>query len=146
MRYLRPLVSFRNESLKNIAKLYKNNLLKSPLDFYQLHYKKEQLLKLEGFQEKTVNNILNSIENSKKKPFANLLSALGIPLLSSVKTKKLTIFYPNLTNFLAAIENNEWDKIREILGEETQKEMRNYFQKSENKKLVEKLKEIWKNT
>ena len=51
--------------------------------------------------------MLTSIENSKKKPFANLLTALGIPLLSSVKARKLTEFYPNLPSFITAIENNE---------------------------------------
>ena len=81
--------------------------MNQPTDFYQLHQKEKQLLKLEGFKKKTVNNILNSIENSKKKPFANLLTALGIPLLSSVKAKKIATFYPNLTSFLAATKNEE---------------------------------------
>jgi NAD-dependent DNA ligase len=63
------------------------------------------LLKLEGFKEKTVSNILTSIEESKKKSFSNLLTALGIPLLSSVKAQKLTKFYPDLTSFIIAIKN-----------------------------------------
>jgi DNA ligase (NAD+) len=78
-----------------------------PIDFYQLEQKKEELLKLEGFQKKSIDNILSSIENSKKKPLTNLLTALGIPLLSSVKAKKLSIFYPNLASIRAIIENNE---------------------------------------
>jgi NAD-dependent DNA ligase len=51
--------------------------------------------------------MLFAIENSKKKPFSNLLTALGIPLLSSVKAKKLTNFYPNLTSLFTGIEKNE---------------------------------------
>jgi len=117
-------------------------LLKSPADFYQLYQKEKELLKLEGFKKKTANNILSSIENSKKKPFANLLTALGIPLLSSVKARKLTNFYPDLTSFLGAVENNEWEKIKGILGEETQKELKEYFSKTKNLELVEKLNKI----
>jgi DNA ligase (NAD+) len=94
-------------SQKNIQKLYEKNLLNRITDFYQLYQKEKELLKLEGFKKKTVDNILSSIENSKQKPFANLLAALGIPLLSSVKTKKLTKFYPDLPSFITAIENNE---------------------------------------
>ena len=94
-------------SRKNIEKLYQNSLLKKPTDFYYLGQKKAELLKLAGFQAKSVDNMLFSIENSKKKPFANLLTALGIPLLSSVKTKKLVNFYPTLTSFLAAVKNEE---------------------------------------
>lgn len=132
-------IDIKGLSQKNIQKIYENNLLNGIADFYQLHSKKEELLELEGFKEKTVNNILNSVEDSKKKPFANLLTALGIPLLSSVKTQKLAKFYPDLSNFIAAIKNEEWEKFREILGEETQKELKNYFQKSKNSKLIEEL-------
>ncbi|WNE40035.1 MAG: DNA ligase [Mycoplasmataceae bacterium] len=126
-------------SQKNIQKIYKNNLLGEISDFYLLYQKKEELLKLEGFKEKTINNILNSIEESKKKPFSNLLTALGIPLLSSVKTQKLTKFYPDLSSFSIAIKNEEWEKFKEILGEETQKKLKNYFQKPKNSKLLEEL-------
>jgi DNA ligase (NAD+) len=135
-------IDIKGISHKNIKKLYENNLLKSPVDFYLLFSQKKQLLKLEGFQKKSVDNMLSSIENSKKKPLANLLTALGIPLLSSVKAQKLTNFYPNSTAFLRAIENEEWDKIKEILGEETHQAMKKYFQKLPNLKLVKELSEI----
>ena len=100
-------LDIKGVSQKNIQKLYENNLLNRPTDFYQLYQKEKELLELPGFKKKTVDNILNSIENSKQKPFASLLTGLGIPLLSSVKTKKLTEFYPNLSSFIVAIENNE---------------------------------------
>jgi len=88
---------------------------------------------------------LNSIESSKKKPFSNLLTALGIPLLSSVKAQKLTSFYPNLTSFLTIIENKEWDKVGKILGIETQKALESYFYKSENIILIKELERLMRN-
>ena len=100
-------VDIKGVSRKIIAKLFKNNLLKSPSDFYQLSQKKAELLKLAGLEQKSVDNMLAAIENSKKKPWANLLTALGIPLLSSVKSQKLTGFYTSLTAFLAVVENQE---------------------------------------
>jgi DNA ligase (NAD+) len=136
-------LDIKGVSGKNIKKLYENNLLSQPIDFYHLYQKEKELLKLEGFKKKTVNNILNSIENSKKKPFANLLTALGIPLLSSVKAKNLSKIYPDLTSFLAAVKNEEWEKLQEILGEETQKELQKYFQEPKNRELVEKLAEVF---
>lgn len=132
-------------SQKNIEKLYQNNFIKKPIDFYQLVQKKEELLKLEGFQKKSIDNILTSIENSKKKPLTNLLIALGIPLLSSVKAKKISIFYPNLVSIRTIIEKDEWEKVRGLLGEETQKEMKNYFQTPENSQLLKELEKIWGN-
>ncbi|KLL03841.1 MAG: NAD-dependent DNA ligase LigA [Mycoplasmataceae bacterium RV_VA103A] len=129
-------------STKNIQKLYENNLLNQPADFYRLYQKERQLLKLEGFRKKSVDNMLHSIENSKKRPLDNLLTALGIPLLSSVKAQKLTKFYPNLTSLLTAVKNEEWEKFREILGEETQKELKKYLSEPKNLSLLEEMKLI----
>ena len=100
-------VDIKGVSRKIITKLFENGLLKNPSDFYQLSQKKEQLLKLDGLEQKSVENILTAIENSCQKPLSNLLTALGIPLLSSVKARKLTNFYPSLTIFLFAIESQE---------------------------------------
>ncbi|CAG8671898.1 7073_t:CDS:1, partial [Paraglomus occultum] len=68
--------------------------------------------------------------------------ALGIPLLSSVKAQKLTTFYPTFTSLLEAIENKESEKIKDILGEETQKALENYFRNPENLELVKELTKI----
>ncbi|CAG8614221.1 8823_t:CDS:10 [Ambispora leptoticha] len=100
-------LDIKGVSQKIIQKLYENNLLNRPTDFYQLYQKEKELLKLEGCKKKSVNNILNSIEESKKKSFPCLLTALGIPLFSSVKSQKLANFYPTLTSLLAAIEDEE---------------------------------------
>jgi DNA ligase (NAD+) len=135
-------VDIKGVSQKVIEKLFKNELLRQPTDFYYLRQKKTQLAKLEGFKEKTINNILNSIENSRKKPLINFLTALSIPLLSTVKAKKIVIFYPDLASFEKGIKNNEWEKIESILGKETSLAIKNYFQKPENMKLINELKKI----
>jgi len=124
-----------------IRKLYQTNLLKNPADFYYLEPRKKELLKIEGLQRKSVNNLLNSIEQSKKKPLFCLITALGIPLLGGVKARKLTSLYPNLSNLLQAIEKNELEPIGKLLGAETKKEIEHYFQ---NPKNLEILKEIEK--
>ena len=111
----------------------------------QIGIEEKELLKLEGVKKKSVSNILNSIENSKKKPFANLLTALGIPLLSSVKAQKLTNFYPDLTSFLAAVKKEEWENFREILGEETQKGLKKYLSEPKHLTLLEEMKLIFQN-
>ena len=138
-------LDIKGVSQKSIEKFYEINLLKKPTDFYYLYQKKDELLKLEGFKERSVNNMLFAIENSKKKPLSKLLTALGIPLLSSVKTQKLTKFYPNLNSLITALENEEWENFKEILGEETHKEIKKYFQNKENKEIIKELSNIWKN-
>lgn len=122
-----------------IRKLYQANLLKTPADFYYLEQRKKELLKIEGLQRKSVNNLLISVEKSKKKPFFCLITGLGIPLLGSVKARKLTDLYPDLISFIQAIEKKELDLIGQKLGTETQKEVNNYFQKPKNLLILKEL-------
>jgi DNA ligase (NAD+) len=125
-----------------IRKLYQANLLKTPADFYYLEPKKKELLKIEGLQRKSVNNLLNSIEKSKKKPFFCLITGLGIPLLGSVKARKLADLYPNLISFIQAVEENKLDPIEPKLGTETQKEIINYFQKPKKLLILKELAKV----
>lgn len=122
-----------------IRKLYQVNLLKIPADFYYLEQRKKELLKIEGLQRKSVNNLLSSVEKSKKKPFFCLITGLGIPLLGSVKARKLTDLYPDLISFIQAIEKKELDLIGQKLGTETQKEINNYFQRPKNLLILKEL-------
>ena len=46
---------------------------------YHLAEHRNEILALEGFQEKSVNNLMNAIESSRRVEFANLLVSLGIP-------------------------------------------------------------------
>ena len=102
-----------------IRKLYQANLLRTPADFYYLKKKKKELLKIEGLQRKSVNNLLNNVEKTKKKPFFRLITGLGIPLLGNFKARKLTDLYPNLVSFIQAIEEKRLDPIGQKLGIET---------------------------
>jgi len=129
-------------SQKIIEKLYQAKLLETPIDFYCLKDKKNDLLKLEGFQTKSVANLLNALENSKKKPLANLLVALGIPLISLVKAQKLVQFYPNLESFLQLLKSGDLSNIGNLLGKETQSALEKYFQKENNSRVLEELQKL----
>lgn len=63
-------------SEKTIEQLHKTHGLAYPYELYSLKY--EDLEKLEGFKEKKINNLLNSIEKSKKVDWASFLYSLGI--------------------------------------------------------------------
>jgi len=60
---------------KTIAFMFEKGYIKTIPDLYTFDY--NELLKEEGFKEKKVNNIKSSIEDSKKKPFRKVLTALG---------------------------------------------------------------------
>lgn len=73
--------------VETIDQLVEAKLLRNVADIYQL--KSEQLLQLERMGEKTVSNLLEAIEKSKKVPFERLLFALGIRFVGDTTAKKL---------------------------------------------------------
>lgn len=81
--------------------------LKSYADIYDLKNKKDELIKIERLGEKSISNLLNAIEESKKRPFDRVLFALGIRYVGAGAAKKLA------EHFLA-IENLVQAKIEEI--------------------------------
>ncbi len=80
----RAIVHFASKSAMNIdglgpaivQQLLDEKLIKTPADLYTLT--KEQLLTLEGFKEKSAENLLTAIENSKSQPLDRVIAALGI--------------------------------------------------------------------
>ena len=60
-----------------IKQLFDNQIIKSIADIYRI--KNEDLEGLEGFGEKSINNLINSIEKSKSQPLSRIIHGLGIP-------------------------------------------------------------------
>jgi DNA ligase (NAD+) len=67
-------------------------------DIYKLKKKRAELIKLEGYGEKRVDNILQSIEKSKSQSFVKVLFALGIRKLGEVGAQIIAEKYDNITD------------------------------------------------
>lgn len=91
-----------NIGSETIAALYEKGWLKKIEDFYAL--RADQLMQLEGFKEKATNNLLRSIEESKVRPYAALLFALGIRLVGETVAKTLAKRFPSIDLLRAASE------------------------------------------
>ncbi len=72
---------------KLVRKLMEVGLVAQPQDFYRLTA--DDLLALEGFQERSAENAIAAIEASKRQPFGRVLFALGIPHVGSVTAQAL---------------------------------------------------------
>ncbi len=70
-----------------VRRLIDHGLVERPPDFYRLRV--EDLLPLDGFQERSAQNVIASIEHSKERPFGRVLFALGIPHVGSVTAEAL---------------------------------------------------------
>lgn len=90
----RDAMNIEGLSKQTITKLHEKGLLYSFVDIYKL--KSEQLLPLEGFQQKKVQNLLTEIEKSKTRDFAHVIYALGIDGIGKKTAKDLAKAYKNM--------------------------------------------------
>jgi DNA ligase (NAD+) len=87
---------------KQVALLQQRGLVKRAADFYRLRERREELLELEGFGELSVNNLLDAIDASKRRPFARVLFALGIEEVGEVTGRNLAMRFRNIDALLEA--------------------------------------------
>ncbi|HWX44416.1 MAG TPA: NAD-dependent DNA ligase LigA [Solirubrobacteraceae bacterium] len=97
---------------KQVRLLQKEGLVRVPGDYYRLAENREQLLGLEGFAELSVRNLLAAIEDSKRRPFARVLFALGIEEVGEVTARNLAQRFRDIDALLHAT----WEEIAETPG------------------------------
>lgn len=112
--------------------------LKTYSDIYELKTFKNNLVAIDRLGEKSVSNLLDSIEKSKEKPFDKVLFALGIRYVGAGAAKKLATHFKSLDALMSANEE-DITKVYEI-GESISKSVKKFFSDSHNKKIIEELK------
>ena len=123
-----------------VEDFYNMNYIKSITDFYTLSKYKDELKTLEGFGEKSIENLLNSIEKSKENSLERLVFALGIRYVGKKTAKILCNHYKTMDNFMNATYE-ELNNIDEI-GDKIAKSIVDYFSDEKNIKLINNLKEL----
>ena len=123
---------------ETIELMFKNNLISNYADLYSL--KKEDLLSLERMAEKSVENIFQGLDKSKKIPFERVLFALGIRYVGQTVSKNLANEYKSIDNLISKTYD-ELIMVDEI-GERIAKSVVDFFNDSENVLNIEKLKNV----
>jgi DNA ligase (NAD+) len=133
---------------ETVSGLFDKGLIKNYGDLYDL--RAEDLLNLEfevgeeeekkkrSLKEKSVRNILDGIEASKKIPFERVLFAMGIRLVGETVAKKLAQHFQNIDRLMQA-ELESLNSIHEI-GDKIAIQVSNFFKDEINLRVVEKLK------
>lgn len=119
--------TFVNEGM--IAKTY---------DIYNLDFNK--ILSLEGFKETSANNIINSVNNSKKNDLSKLIFALGIRHIGAKAGKLLADYFKDID----LVMNASVDDILQIdgFGKIMAESVVEFFSSDSTKELIAKLKEV----
>ncbi len=120
---------------ETIDALYEAKLIENAADLYELQ--PADLLRLERWAEKSVSNLLASLETSKQVPFERVLYALGIRFVGETVARKLAAAFPTMELLQSATVEmlNEVDEI----GERIAQSIIRYFSDENNRKLVERL-------
>ncbi|MCB4809317.1 NAD-dependent DNA ligase LigA [Tamlana sp. 62-3] len=121
---------------ETVALLVNNGLINNYSDLYELT--KEQVIPLERMAEKSAENLVNGIENSKTIPFERVLYALGIRYVGETVAKKLAKHYKSIDALMMATEE-ELVNVDEI-GVKIAESVVAFFTSEENKTIVERLK------
>ena len=118
-----------------VRRLWDLGLLRSLPDLYRLT--KEQLLELDGFQEKSATNVVSSIEASKQIPFRRVLFGLNIPDVGWVTAQNLARHFGSVDRLAAAAQED----ITEVegLGPERAEKIVEWFAEEDNRRLVDEL-------
>ena len=123
---------------ETVALLFNAGLVKNYADLYDL--KKEQVVVLDRMADKSADNLIFGIEKSKEITFDRVLYALGIRYVGETVAKKLAKHYKNIDN-LAKADLLDLVTVDEI-GERIAQSVMDFFQNSENKLIISKLKEV----
>ncbi len=125
---------------KIVEQLFDEGLIKSISDIYRLQDHRQDLLLLEGFKDKSVDNLLNAIEKSKHNSLERLIFGLGIKEVGEKTAKTLAKNFKSLES----LKNATYDELLAIadVGPISAKSIVDYFAKEQNLELLENLREL----
>ncbi|HEY9765336.1 MAG TPA: helix-hairpin-helix domain-containing protein, partial [Chroococcales cyanobacterium] len=115
--------------------LVEKKLVQSIADLYFLQ--KDQLLTLERFGEKSAENLLDSVEKSKERPFPKVLFALGIPEVGEVTAKYLAEHFMSI-DLLNEASLEDLEAIPGV-GPSISESIVQFFQEPHNRNVIERL-------
>jgi DNA ligase (NAD+) len=121
---------------ETVALLYHNQLVQNYADLYELTI--DQILPLERMAQKSAENLIQGVQNSKSIPFERVLYALGIRFVGETVAKKLAKHYKNI-EALSQAALLDLVLVDEI-GEKIAYSVIGFFQNKENKSIVDRLK------
>jgi DNA ligase (NAD+) len=121
-----------------VRRLWQLGLVRSLPDLYRLT--KEQLLELDGFQEKSATNVIAAIEGSKGVPFSRVLFGLNIPDVGWVTAQNLARHFGTVEQLAAASQEDVVEV--EGIGPERAEAIVEWFSDAENRALVAELEQL----
>ena len=124
---------------KIVEKFIELGKIKTVVDIYSLKDYREELENLEKMGKKSVDNLINNIEESKNRGFNKVLYSLGIPFVGKFTANLLVKNFVNIEK----LKNSEIEELLQIkgIGEKVAISVHNYLNNEDNWKKINDLKE-----
>jgi DNA ligase (NAD+) len=121
-----------------VRRLWQLGLVRSLPDLYRLT--KEQLIGLDGFQEKSATNVIEAIQASKEIPFRRVLYGLNISDVGWVTAQNLVRHFGSVDRLLSAAQED----VMEVdgIGPERAERIVEWFSDEDNRRLVDELRTL----
>ncbi len=146
-KHLEGIIHFASRDAYNIEGLgesiltefYNEGYINDVADIFELKHHYQELITKEGFGEKSINNLLDAIEESKKNNLDKLIFGLGIRHVGSKVSKILVDNIGNLENFY----NQTIESLSDIndIGQAIATSVVEYFRNEDNQVLLSRLQE-----
>lgn len=89
----RDAMNIEGLSEMTLDKLIQTGLIKEFADIYKLRESRDEILKLEGFKDKSCDNLLDAIDKSRETTLPRVLYALGIPGVGAANAKMVAAHF-----------------------------------------------------
>lgn len=125
---------------KIVEKFIELGKIKTIIDIYSLEKYREELENLEKMGQKSVDNLINSIESSKNRDFSKVLYALGIPFVGKFNANLLTKTFKNIEN----LKNQSIENLLAVkgIGDKVALAVNTFLNDENNWKIITDLKNI----
>ena len=125
---------------KVVEQFFNQGFFTNLVEIYSLFNHRDDIISLDGWQSKSIDNLLDAIEKSKQNSLEKLLFGLGIKEVGSKTAKTLSRIYGNLDALSKASE----EELLEIpdVGPILAKSLTAWFANEKNQKLIEDLRQL----
>lgn len=132
----RNAMNIEGLSEERIKKFVDKGFIESYVDLFKISRFEEEIKEMEGFGEKSYNNLINALEKGKNASLPNFIFALGINQVGLNNAKLLCRYVKNDISKIMTIEKEELVAI-DGFGEVIAREIETYFKNPRNRMLFE---------
>ncbi len=125
---------------KVVEQFFNQGFFSNIAEIYNLMNHREEIISLDGWQSKSIDNLIEAIDKSKNNSVERLLFGLGIKEVGAKMAKTLSRIYQNLDNLMQASEE-ELLTIPDV-GPVVARSITNWFKDPKNLELIEKLRNL----